>query len=143
MRRDWGEYVIPGIVILAGVLILWVIGALIWDRWTAQPMVAQVTVLDKNYAPPYWTHDCSMRNIGSEKIPLYVQDCEDNYHPPVWTVRYSDAGKSYSTSVSLGMYDQLAIGQSRWLQYNQGGYWGLRYTEVFLLEKPPAEGSWK
>lgn len=129
---DWP--VVFGVSAALAALVL--CGSCVRDWWTATPQVTEVTIVDKSHTPGHYVQSCSTNAKG-------WTTCHEVWIPPVWSVRYEDGAERFSTSVSSGTYNALALGDRKVLRFQLGGgYWHARYSEQFVLTPLTAEGSW-
>lgn len=132
-----------GLAIVAGcAAVLALITTCVQDYRSATLQMVEVRIIDKIHKPGHYEQQCSTQYIESGDMKVPITSCENVWIAPTWTIRYDDGSGSYSLGVNSGMFDTLTIGQQKWLRYYRGGgYYGIRYSEEFLLEKPLAEGA--
>ena len=109
-------------------IVLGLLGSCVYDVSTSTNEAAEVTIVDKEYHPGYTTVSCDDKGR-----------CTTSYVPPSWNVRYEDGTEHFTFDVSSGVYDSVKLGDRRWIQYQKGGYWGLRYFTKILTAKPQVE----
>ena len=115
------------------------LGSCVYDWSTSTPQAVNVTIIDKSHTPGYYSTHCSTDDKGH-------MSCSNTWNPPSWYITYEETFDRFSTSVSSGTYENLKVGDKKILNYNLGGYWGIRYNEKFLLVTPSAESNnnlWK
>jgi hypothetical protein len=134
----WGERLCLLVIALLGCLMVYVVGASIYDYSTSVLQIHEVLITNKNFIAGHYTHDCHIENLGDDKTPIYYESCHDTWHPPEWWIHYSDE-TNHQMQISNGFYDIVRIGDKRWVKFWEGGYWHMRYDEVLLLEKPQVE----